>query len=82
MPQVFVHRKPVVAIMSTGNELIDIRQAQSEVDPTTAKERWTGVWDTNRPSLQAVLESMGYEVRDLGIVDDTYVCNIFSKISS
>lgn len=31
---------------------------------------WGGIWDTNRPSLQAALEGMGYEVLDLGIVKD------------
>ena len=29
-----------------------------------------GIWDTNRPSLQAALEGMGYKVVDLGIVPD------------
>ena len=29
-----------------------------------------GIWDTNRPSLQAALEGMGYKVLDLGIVPD------------
>ena len=71
----------MIAIMSTGDELVDIREGQSKVDSSTAKERWTGVWDTNRPSLQAVLESMGYEVMDLGIVGDTYVFSICWRAS-
>ena len=72
--KVRVHRKPVIAIMSTGNELVDIRAVEQHVSSTSVSEgeSWTGVWDTNRPSLQAVLESMGYEVKDLGIVEDTY----------
>ena len=33
---------------------------------------WGGIWDTNRPSLQAALEGMGYTVVDLGIVPDRF----------
>jgi gephyrin len=38
-------------------------------------EGW-GIWDTNRPSLQAVLEGMGYEVVDIGIVRDEYALSV------
>lgn len=31
---------------------------------------WNGIFDTNRPSLQSVIEGLGYEVVDLGIVPD------------
>ena len=54
--------------MSTGNELVDLHHMPSD-DPL-ANEEWTGVWDTNRPSLQAALETLGYSVIDLGIVKD------------
>lgn len=57
--------------MSTGNELIDLHGA--EPDDSSSKEEWTGVWDTNRPSLQAALETLGYSVIDLGIVKDRCV---------
>ncbi|KIK05923.1 hypothetical protein K443DRAFT_3481 [Laccaria amethystina LaAM-08-1] len=63
-----VYRKPVVAILSTGNELTDLHTR--EAGSTTAVEGWGGIFDTNRPSLRAVLESMGYEIVDLGIVPD------------
>jgi gephyrin len=63
-----VYKKPVVAILSTGNELVDL-QATSGV---SSPDGWGGIFDTNRPSLQAALESMGYEVLDLGIVIDEY----------
>jgi gephyrin len=63
--QVKVHRKPVVAILSTGNELLDITSPQ-KMD----SDGWGGIWDTNRPSLQAALEGMGYTIVDLGIVPD------------
>ncbi|KAG8900544.1 hypothetical protein FRB99_005983 [Tulasnella sp. 403] len=64
-----VFRKPRVAILSTGNELTDI-QSTVRAETNTA-EQWTGIWDTNRPSLRAALEGLGYEVVDLGIVPDT-----------
>lgn len=59
-----VHKRPVVAVLSTGNELLDLQ------DPKPMQGEWGGIWDTNRPSLQAALEGMGYEVVDLGIVPD------------
>lgn len=71
--KVRVFRKPVVAILSTGNELVDIHPSENHQSSGSSPngESWTGVWDTNRPSLRAVLEAMGYEVKDLGIVEDT-----------
>ncbi|KAK2465926.1 hypothetical protein APHAL10511_001567 [Amanita phalloides] len=63
--EVDVYRKPVVAILSTGNEIINIQNPT----PLSGNE-WGGIFDTNRPSLQAALEGMGYEVVDLGIVPD------------
>jgi gephyrin len=63
-----VIHKPVVAVLSTGNELVDLQ------DPVhMPKDGWGGVWDTNRPSLKAALEGFGYDVIDLGIVADEYV---------
>lgn len=72
MTQVSVHRKPVVAILSTGNELVDL-QKPSTTEQSNASGQWGGIYDTNRPSLQAALEGLGYIVVDLGIVQDTYV---------
>ena len=65
LKQVTVFRKPVVALLSTGNELLDLQSPR----PISGDD-WGGVWDTNRPSLQTALEGMGYEVVDLGIVAD------------
>ncbi|KZT66051.1 hypothetical protein DAEQUDRAFT_489147 [Daedalea quercina L-15889] len=59
-----VYTRPVVAVLSTGNELLDLQ------DPKPMEGEWGGIWDTNRPSLQAALEGMGYQVVDLGIVPD------------
>ena len=58
-------RRPVVALLSTGNELVDLQSP----NPLSG-DGWGGIWDTNRPSLQAALEGMGYEVIDIGIVPD------------
>ncbi|KIK05928.1 hypothetical protein K443DRAFT_3486 [Laccaria amethystina LaAM-08-1] len=51
-----LYRKPVVAILSTGNELMDLQTR--EASPTTVVEGWGGIFDTNRLSLRAVLENM------------------------
>jgi gephyrin len=62
--QVRVFRKPIVAVMSTGDEISDVQTA------TFIKDG--GMWDTNRPSLIAVLQGMGYDVVDLGIVPNRF----------
>ncbi|KIO31080.1 hypothetical protein M407DRAFT_14199 [Tulasnella calospora MUT 4182] len=69
--EVKVVRKPVVAILSTGNELIDVQATEASGSPSESAEQWTGIYDTNRPSLRAALECLGYEVIDLGIAPDT-----------
>jgi len=63
--KVQVYKRPVVAVLSTGNELLDLQSPQK-----IEGDGWGGIWDTNRPSLQAALEGLGYEVVDLGIVAD------------
>jgi gephyrin len=60
-----VCKKPVIGLLSTGNEIVDILSP----NPQPAGD-WGGIWDTNRPSLQAAMEGLGYEVVDLGIVPD------------
>ncbi|TFK62716.1 molybdenum cofactor biosynthesis protein [Pluteus cervinus] len=65
--EVQVVKKPVVAILSTGNEIVDLQSSH----PTAGSEEWGGIFDTNRPSLQAALEGFGYEVVDLGVVQDS-----------
>ena len=71
--QVKVYKKPVAAIMSTGNEIVDLKDQpapSSSSPPEADATQWGGIYDTNRPSLRAVLESLGYDVVDLGIVPD------------
>ena len=74
VPQVHVFRKPIVAVLSTGNEIVDLHD-----DQKTSGESWGGIWDTNRPSLQTALESLGYRVLDLGIAHDKFVLDRFAK---
>lgn len=60
-----MYKKPIIALLSTGNEITDVQASSSY-----GNGEWGGIFDTNRPSLQAALEGMGYEVLDLGIVPD------------
>lgn len=78
-----MYRKPTVAILSTGNELLDL-QAPPHTAGTAVEEKdgWGGIWDTNRPSLQAALEGMGYDVVDLGIVADELSLYFYTSILS
>ncbi len=68
---VLVHPRPRVAVLSTGNEL---------VEPGTPLGR-TQIRDANRPSLQAVLVADGVEAWDLGIVpdDEDAVATVLTK---
>lgn len=77
MPQVHVTRKPVVAILSTGNEIVDLHDGQQ-----TSGESWGGIWDTNRPSIQTALEGLGYRVLDLGIALDKFAFCRFAMVPS
>ena len=62
-----VRRRPTVALMSTGDEV---------VPPETATLEPGKIRDTNRPSLQAALEDFGAVVADYGIIpDDAEVLN-------
>lgn len=56
-----VSRRPVVAVLSTGDEL---------QPPDTPLLRPGAIRDSNRPMLVALLEELGATVRDLGIVPD------------
>lgn len=56
-----VARRPTVAVMSTGDEV---------VDPATTGLRPGAIRDTNRVMLTAMLEDLGVPYLDLGIVGD------------
>ena len=57
-----VRYRPVVAIMSTGDEL---------VAPSTKDLKPGAIRDSNRTLLQGLLHELGADVRDYGIVGDT-----------
>ncbi len=60
--KVSVIRKPIVAIISTGNELIDVSENRREAK----------IFDINRPMTKASIISIGGEPLDLGIsLDNT-----------
>jgi gephyrin len=54
--------------MSTGDELQDLQGLHASTSGD-----FSGIYDTNRPSLTCLLKSLGYEVIDLGIVKDESV---------
>ncbi|MBF0295632.1 MAG: molybdopterin molybdotransferase MoeA [Magnetococcales bacterium] len=60
LAQVEVVRRPVVALLSTGNEVLE---------PGTPLLPGQ-VYDSNRSSLRAALTTLGMEVLDLGVVRD------------
>jgi gephyrin len=63
-----VYKKPVVGVLSTGNELV------AHFDGRAL--RMGEVRDSNRPSLLTTLKAWGYQGVDLGIASDTYYpCN-------
>ena len=60
LTRVEVTKKPIVAVLSTGDELVDIGS-----EPLPGK-----IVDSNRPTLLAMVEASGAEPMDLGIVPD------------
>lgn len=61
LPKVSVFAKPVVAVLSTGDEIIPVHETCYG----------SQIWDSNRPMLCANLRSWGVKVIDLGISRDT-----------
>lgn len=62
-----MHRRPVVAVLSTGNELRDLQDTSS----TSTSSPFSGILDSNRPTLISVLRHLHFDVIDLGICGDT-----------
>ncbi|KAL2130681.1 hypothetical protein VTI74DRAFT_6094 [Chaetomium olivicolor] len=60
--EVKVYRRPVVGVLSTGDEIVE-HDREGEL-------RMGEVRDTNRPGLIAAARHWGYEVVDLGIASD------------
>lgn len=69
--EVMVYEKPVVGVLSTGDELIESDQ--------WGPLRTGQVRDTNRPALLAAIRAWGYEVLDLGIAKDKSVFHHFIR---
>lgn len=62
---VSVYKRPVVGVLSTGDEIIEHNRSGSL--------RLGEVRDTNRPTLLTAIRAQGFEAVDLGIVSDKYV---------
>ncbi|KAL2263189.1 hypothetical protein VTK26DRAFT_7844 [Humicola hyalothermophila] len=60
--EVQVYRRPVVGVLSTGDEIVD--------HDREGGLRYGEVRDTNRPALIAAARDWGYEAVDLGIASD------------
>ncbi|KAH3668332.1 hypothetical protein OGAPHI_002086 [Ogataea philodendri] len=58
-----VYRKPTIGVLSTGNELQDLKTEKSL--------HYGEIYDSNRPTLISMVENSGYKVVDLGIAADT-----------
>ncbi|GAA5958345.1 hypothetical protein JCM3765_004802 [Sporobolomyces pararoseus] len=63
---VFAHRRPVVAVLSTGNELVDLQDTTAR-----ATSSFSAIVDSNRPTLLSILKHLHYETLDLGICTDS-----------
>lgn len=64
--EVSVYKKPVVGVLSTGDEIVQHdRPGELQLGE---------VRDTNRPTLLTAIRGSGFEAVDLGIASDRYVC--------
>lgn len=61
----------MVAVLSTGNELRDLQDTTSSTSTNPSSHHFSGIVDSNRPTLISVLQHLHYEVIDLGICGDT-----------
>lgn len=61
--EVKVYRRPVVGVLSTGDEIVQ----HDRPGPLRLGE----VRDCNRPTIMAAVRGWGFEARDLGIASDT-----------
>ncbi|KXX83316.1 Gephyrin [Madurella mycetomatis] len=61
LAEVEVYKRPVVGVLSTGDEIVEHDKGEL---------RYGEVRDTNRPTLISAARGAGYEVVDLGIVSD------------
>jgi len=64
--QVLAHRRPIVAVLSTGNELVDLQDTT-----TKSSSSFSSILDSNRPTLLSILKHLHFETLDLGICTDS-----------
>lgn len=76
LSELTVRQRLKVALISMGDEIVDIN--------TPDKMGLGTIFDSNRPMLKAMLEDMGHEIRDYGIVPDDKdsLAKIFKKASA
>jgi molybdopterin molybdotransferase len=60
LPSVWVNTRPRVAVISTGNEVVESGEARGPAQ----------IFDSNRYSLIGLLETLGVEALDFGIIRD------------
>ncbi|GAA5998509.1 asparagine--tRNA ligase DED81 [Rhodotorula paludigena] len=65
------NRRPTVAVLSTGNELRDLQDTAPAPGEGDASSGFSGIFDSNRPTLLSVLQSLHYPTIDLGICGDS-----------
>ena len=70
--QVLVYKKPIVGVLSTGDEIIEHNRP--------GELRLGEVRDCNRLTIMAAVKGWGYEVIDLGIATDRYVSQSLSSL--
>jgi gephyrin len=71
-----VYKKPIIGVLSTGDELVDLDTANLD-EPL----RYGQIYDTNRPLLKQLFKGSGFDVRDLGIANDK-LGNLGERIKS
>lgn len=72
--EVTVYKRPVVGVLSTGDEIV---QHDRPGDLSLGEVR-----DTNRPTLLTAVRGSGFEAVDLGIASDKYVLHRLRSASS
>ncbi|CCH41277.1 putative gephyrin [Wickerhamomyces ciferrii] len=61
-----VYQKPIIGVLSTGDELVDL-----SANCPNFQLKHGQIFDTNRPLLLQTLQNWGFEVVDLGIANDS-----------
>ncbi|KAJ2546933.1 hypothetical protein EV175_005418 [Coemansia sp. RSA 1933] len=65
-----VYAGPRIAVMSTGDEVVDVSSTSHMTVPEAGTLAYGAIRDCNRPALIAALKALGCDVEDLGVVRD------------